>query len=177
MSRFRALAGLLILLWSIEIVNFLTGHRLNAFGLVPRTLAGVPGIALAPLLHASFAHLASNSAGLLALGGLVALRGERHFVATTVAIALLGGALVWLLGRPMLHVGASGIVFGYFGLAVGRAWFERTWDAIAIGSVVLILYGGMLWGVSPLQHYVSWEGHAAGLVAGLTVAGWGKRRI
>ncbi len=175
MSRFRALGALLMILWLIEIVNLLTGHRLNGFGLTPRTLDGLPGIALAPLLHGSLAHLASNTAGLIALGGLVALRGERHFVAVSVAIALLGGTLVWLLGRPALHVGASGLVFGYFGLTVGRAWHERTWDAVVIGLAVIGLYGGMLWGLSPLQGHVSWEGHAAGLVAGFAIARWQAR--
>ena len=175
MSRFRALGALLIILWSIEIVNLLTGYRLNGLGLVPRTLGGAPGIALAPLLHGSLAHLTSNSGGLLALGGLVALRGERHFVATTIAIALISGVLVWLLGRPALHIGASGLVFGYFGLLVARAWHERTWDTLAIGFFVLVLYGGLLWGLSPLQRHVSWEAHAAGLVAGIAIARWRAR--
>ena len=175
MSRFRALGALLIILWAIEIVNLLTGYRLNGFGLVPRTLGGVPGIALGPLLHGSVAHLASNSGGLVVLGGLVALRGERHFVATTIAIALLGGALLWLLGRPALHIGASGLVFGYFGLLVARAWHERTGSALAIGALVLVVYGGLLWGLSPLQRHVSWDGHAAGLIAGFAVARWRAR--
>lgn len=170
MSRFRALAGLLIILWVVEFVNLLLAYRLNSFGLVPRSVAGLPGIALAPLLHGSIAHIVSNSGGLAVLGGLVALRGERHFVGVTVGIALLSGILVWLLGRPAVHIGASGLVFGYFGLLLARAWHDRSPGAIAIGATALILYGGMLWGLSPLQRYVSWEAHLAGLLAGIALA-------
>ncbi|MBT8136141.1 MAG: rhomboid family intramembrane serine protease [Gammaproteobacteria bacterium] len=172
MSRFRPLAALLLLLWLIELVNFILGHRLNTFGLLPRHLAGLPGILLAPLLHGSFTHLISNSGGLLALGGLVALRGERHFVTSTVAIAVLGGILLWVFGRTALHVGASGLVFGYFGLLLGRAWFERSAGTLLIGALVIAVYGGLLWGLLPLQAFVSWDGHLAGLLAGVAVARW-----
>ena len=172
MSRFRALAGLLIIIWIVEAVNFALGHRLNTFGLVPRQLTGLPGIVLAPLLHGSFTHLISNSGGLLALGGMVAIRGERHFVSTTLAIVVIGGVLLWLFGRTALHVGASGLVFGYFGLLLGRAWFQRTPGALLIAAAVIALYGGLIWGVLPLQRLVSWDGHLAGLLAGVAVARW-----
>ncbi|MDH3647816.1 MAG: rhomboid family intramembrane serine protease [Gammaproteobacteria bacterium] len=176
MSRFRALAGLLILLWIVEVVNFILSHSLNGFGLVPRRLDGLPGILVSPILHGSFAHLLSNTGGLIALGGLVAMRGERHFVTTTLAIAVFSGALVWLFGRSALHVGASGLVFGYFGLLLGRAWYRRTPETLLIGAVVIAVYGGIIWGISPLQRFVSWEGHLAGLIAGLVVARLRARR-
>lgn len=172
MSRFRALAGLVILVWIVELVNSFLGHSLNGFGLVPRRLDGLPGVLLSPVLHGGFAHLISNTGGLLALGGLVAMRGEKHFVTTTLAIAILGGLLVWLFGRSAVHVGASGLVFGYFGLLLGRAWYRRTLDSLLIGILVIVLYGGLIWGVLPLQQFVSWEGHLAGLIAGFVVAGW-----
>ncbi|MBT8132256.1 MAG: rhomboid family intramembrane serine protease [Gammaproteobacteria bacterium] len=176
MSRFRALAALLILIWIIELVNFLTGHALNHFGLLPRHWSGLPGIVLAPLLHGNFTHLFSNTSGLLALGGLVAMQGERYYITVTLAIVLFSGILVWLFGRPALHIGASGLVFGYFGLLLGRAWYTRTLTAILIGAVVIALYGSLLWGLNPLQKFVSWEGHLAGLVAGLAVASLYKKR-
>ncbi|MBT8062065.1 MAG: rhomboid family intramembrane serine protease [Gammaproteobacteria bacterium] len=176
MSRFRALAGLLILVWIVELVNFLLGHSLNNFGLIPRQLDGLGGILFAPLLHGGFGHLISNTGGLLALGGLVAMRGEKHFVSTSLAIVLLGGALVWLFGRTALHVGASGLVFGYFGLLIGRGWFRRTADSLVIAALVILIYGGLLWGLNPLQQFVSWEGHLAGFLAGLAVAGGLARR-
>ncbi len=175
MSRFRALAGLVILVWIVELVNFFLGHSLNGFGLVPRRLDGLPGILLSPVLHGGFTHLISNTGGLLALGGLVAMRGEKHFLTTTLAIVILGGALVWIFGRPALHVGASGLVFGYFGLLLGRAWYRSTWDALLVAIVVIAVYGGLIWGVLPLQKFVSWEGHLAGLIAGFAVAGWSSR--
>lgn len=176
MSRFRALAGLTIFLWAVELVNLLTGHRLNAFGIEPRTASGLAGIPLAPLLHGSVAHVASNSGGMALLGGLVSLRGEAHYIRATVGIALLGGLLVWLFGRPAMHIGASGLIFGYFGLLLGQAWYQRTLSAIAVATLVIGLYGSLLLGLSPLQRHVSWEGHAAGLVAGLAMSRWQRLR-
>ncbi|MBT8143596.1 MAG: rhomboid family intramembrane serine protease [Gammaproteobacteria bacterium] len=169
MSRFWPLVTLIAILWLIEVVNFLTGHSLNRFGLVPRTTTGLPGIALAPLLHGSFTHLLSNTMGLAVLGGLVALRGRRHFIVSMVALVLAGGLLLWLIGRPSVHVGASGLVFGFFGLLLAQAWYRRTWDSILIATAVVLLYGGLIAGLSPLQRYVSWEGHLAGLVAGVLI--------
>ena len=172
MSRFRALGLLLVMLWAVEAINFLSGHTLNRFGLLPRHLSGIPGIMLAPLLHGGFAHLLSNTLGLAGLGGLVAVRGERHFLLSTFILVVLSGGLLWVFGRPAVHVGASGLVFAYFGLLLGRAWHQRTWDTIAIAAVVVFFYGGLIAGLSPLQRYISWDGHLAGLLAGLAVAWW-----
>ena len=121
----------------------------------------------APLLHANFAHLIANTAPLFVLGWLVILRRKVDFFVVTAAVTLIGGLGVWLFARPgTLHLGASGVVFGYLGYLLVRAWRERSLVAIAVALVAGILYGGALWGVLPTERGISWEGHLFGLLGG-----------
>ena len=162
--------GCVALLWGIECVNALLGHHLNRWGLVPRTLPGLVGIPLSPFLHGSFAHLTLNTVPLVILGGFVVLQGTRIFLAVSFWIIFLSGAALWLLGRSAYHVGASSVIFGYFGYLVARGWYERSVTAMLVALLTLGLYGGIVWGVLPTRSYVSWEGHLFGLLAGVLVA-------
>src|SRR5262249_46517344 len=107
--------GCVALLWGIECVNALLDYRLNRWGILPRTLAGLAGIPLSPFLHGSFAHLALNTVPFITLGGFVVLQGTRRFLTVSLWIILLSGAALWLFGRAAYHVGASSVLFGYFG--------------------------------------------------------------
>src|SRR5262245_49235577 len=158
------------LLWMIECVNALLDHRLNIWAILPRTLTGLVGIPLSPFLHGSFAHLTLNTVPLVILGGFVVLQGTRVFLAVSFWIILLSGAALWLLGRSAYHVGASSVIFGYFGYLVARGWYERSVTALLVALLTLGLYGGIVWGVLPTRSYVSWEGHLFGLLAGVLVA-------
>ena len=159
-----------VLLWSIECVNALLDHRLNRWGILPRTLAGLAGIPLSPFLHGSFTHLILNTVPFVTLGGFVALQSPRIFLAVSLQIILLSGGALWLLGRSGYHVGASSVLFGYFGYLVARGWYERSVTALLVALLTLVLYGGIVWGVLPMQPYISWEGHLFGLLAGVLVA-------
>ncbi len=173
------LAALVAVIWAVELVNLLLGHRLNDYGLLPRTVEGLRGILLSPLLHGGFSHALSNTAPLLILGGLAAVRGRSNFLLVTLFIILVGGAGVWVGGRAALHIGASGLVFGYFGYLVARGWYERSILSIAVALAVIAVFGwGMLSGILPTAGVlVSWEGHLCGLIAGV-LAAWlmGRRR-
>ncbi len=171
---FLWLCGLLGLLWAIEGVDqLLLAGRLDAFGIVPRERSALPGILLAPFLHVGYAHLASNSVPLLVLGGLVMLRGRREFIAVSLWVIVLAGTGVWLLARPdTLHLGASGVIFGYLGFLLGAGIVERSLPAVLLALLATFLYGGMLWGVLPQRPGVSWEGHLCGLLAGGATARW-----
>ncbi len=168
-----ASAGLLALIWGQEIVDQLIfGGGLDRYGVVPRDLASLSHVFIAPFLHANFAHLIGNSMVLLVLAFLNALRGLGRFVAATAVIVVLGEGLVWLLARGGNHLGASELVFGYLGLLIGSAWYERHIGAIATAILALFLYGGVLWGVLPSDPYISWESHLFGFIAGLVAAKW-----
>ena len=128
------------------------------------------GIPLSPFLHGSFAHLILNTVPLVTLGSFVAFYGTRIFLTVSLWIILLSGAALWLFGRSAYHVGASSVLFGYFGYLVARGWYERSVTALLVAFLTLGLYGGMVWGVLPTRYYVSWEGHLFGLLAGVLVA-------
>ena len=163
--------GFVGVLWGIELVNYAVGNQLLLFGILPRTVVGLRGIVLAPFLHGSFTHLLANTVPLLVLGSLVLLSGRGAFLRATLIIAIVGGGLVWIFGRSALHVGASGLIFGYLGYLVAKAWYERHPFSILVALVAAALYGGVLLGVLPLTPGVSWEGHLFGFLAGL-LAGW-----
>lgn len=169
-TKFRPIIILVALIWAVEVVNFVLGHRLVSWGILPRSLAGLIGIPLAPLLHAGFWHTLSNTLPMLVLGALTLAGGKKAFWETTVTIALLSGALVWLFARGSYHVGASGLVFGYFGVILARAYFKRSVTAIAIAVVTIMVYGGLIWGLLPLRSQVSFESHLFGLIAGIFIA-------
>lgn len=172
-STLSALKAVLILvgvIWLVEILNNLIGHRLNIFGIYPRRTESLPGILLWPLLHGGFGHLVMNTTPLLAMGFFVALRGVRQFIVSSLFIVLVAGFGVWLFGRDAFHVGASGLVFGYFGLLVALAWFERSLLTFAIALLMIFFYGGIIYGVLPRDEFVSWEGHLFGLIAGVMAA-------
>ena len=146
------------------------GHQLNSWGTFPRTVHGLTGIPLSPFLHGSFGHVVSNSIPFLVLGGLIALRGRQVLLRVSFIVIGLGGAGVWALGRPTIHIGASGLVFGYFGYLVARGWYERKLGSILMAIAVIILYGGLIVGVIPARSLVSWEAHLFGLIAGVLAA-------
>ncbi len=147
------------------------GGKLVEFGIHPRTLRGLLGVLLAPFIHAGWRHLIANTFPFLILGWLVLLRGVRPFVQVTVATALVSGLGVWAIGAPSTtHVGVSGVVFGYFGFLLGRAYYERSLVSLLVGLVVIMLYGSLIWSVFPLQQDVSWEGHLFGGLAGVVCA-------
>ena len=164
------LLGAIALLWAVEIANLLTGHQLNTWGILPRSLTGLRGIPLSPFLHANLSHLLVNTLPFLVLGGLVVLRGRRAFLGASLLIILCGGTAVWLFGRTAYHIGASGLIFGYFGYLVARGWYDRSLWSILIALVTLFFYGGLVWGVLPTDAYISWEGHLFGLLAGILAA-------
>ncbi|MCH8181898.1 MAG: rhomboid family intramembrane serine protease [Proteobacteria bacterium] len=171
----RPVLALVALIWAVELVNLLLGHRLVSWGILPRTLRGLIGIPLSPWIHAGLWHAVSNTIPILILGGLTLAGGKRKFWETTISVILLSGILVWIFARGAFHVGASGLVFGYFGVILGRAVFERSAIAIAIAIGTVLAYGGLLWGILPLRSQVSFESHLFGLIAGFAVIWLGHK--
>ncbi len=173
-QAFVLLAVFVAAIWVLAGVDFLMDNRLTEYGIVPRTMDGLWGIPLAPFLHGGFGHVISNTVPLLMLGGLVAARGWQTLLGVTLFVVLLGGAGVWLVARGGAHIGASGLVFGYFGYLVARGWYDRRIVSILIAVVVIVVYGGLIFGVLPTDGRVSWEGHLTGLIAGVLAARFGK---
>lgn len=169
--RIGALLGFVGACWLVLTVDLLTPGPLTVLGVHPRTLDGLRGIVLAPFLHGSVAHLVANSIPLLVLGGLVILADEKRFLAATLWAALGAGLFAWLLGPTRsVHVGASGVVFGYLGFLLTRGWFTRRVWLILLSIGVAVIWGGLVFGVLPGQPGVSWQSHAGGLIGGVLAA-------
>jgi len=177
-ARSLPVGGFVAVIWLAELVDlfFLRGS-LDYLGIRPRDLGWMWGIVLAPFLHGGMAHLIANTVPLLVLGWLVAVRRRVDFFLVTAVVTLLSGLGVWLLARPgTIHLGASGVVFGYLGYLLLRAWFERSGTAMLIALIAGFLYGGALWGLLPTQPGISWEGHLFGFAGGATTARFAGRR-
>lgn len=161
-----------VLLYVIEIVDTVASGRLDQYGVHPREIGGLDGIAFAPLLHGGWGHLIGNTVPLLVLGFLLALSGIRTWLQVTAIVWVVGGVGVWLLGgADTNHIGASGVVFGWLAYLIVRGVFNRSLSQIAMGVVVFLVYGGVLWGVIPGRPGVSWESHLFGALAG-ALAAW-----
>ncbi|CPV82226.1 rhomboid family intramembrane serine protease [Mycobacteroides abscessus] len=170
-------ASFVALLYVVEGIDSVTGHRLDENGIRPLETDGLDGVLFAPLLHANWGHLVANTVPALVLGFLAAAAGVARFLLATAIIWLLGGVGTWLIGNigspyETNHIGASGLIFGWLTYVIVRGFFNRSVGQILIGAVVLVLYGGVLWGVLPGQFGVSWQGHLSGAVAGVLAAYW-----
>ena len=151
--------------------NVLLKGRLSAYGIVPRHADSLLGIIWAPFLHTSFKHLAANTVPLLVLGGILCARSQIEFALVTIGAIAGGGGLTWLVARNACHIGASGMIFCFFGYLASLAYFRRTFGTLCISVVCILAYGGMIRGVMPTSTAVSWEGHLAGLLVGVALAG------
>jgi len=165
-------AAMAALMWIVEIADQVGGGRLDRYGIEPREAEGLDGVVLAPFLHGDFDHLIGNTIPFLALGFAIALGGAARVAIVTAVVALVGGLGTWLVApSDTVHIGASGIVFGYAAYLVARGVYSRSMVQIGVGLVVLGVWGTtLLRGLVP-ENGISWQGHVFGAVGGV-VAAW-----
>ncbi len=168
----KILIGFVGLFWFLEIIDtFFLNQTLNHYGIQPRTFIGLRGILISPFLHGGLAHLAANTLPFLVLGWLVMLRKTSDFFAVTLITMIVSGLGVWSIGGSnTIHIGASGLVFGYLGFLLMRGFFERSFQAIVIAVTVGVLYGGLIWGILPSRLGISWQSHLFGFIGGTIAA-------
>jgi membrane associated rhomboid family serine protease len=165
-------------MWGAFVANTMLGGALTRFGIVPRTESGVIGILVAPLLHANLNHLLANTVPFAVLGWLVMLRDRRHFLTVTALSALGAGLVAWVLGAPgSVHIGASGVIFGYLGFLLMSGWYARSVASVALAVLVASMWGGMVFGILPGTPGVSWQGHLGGFVGGVLAARLFRARV
>lgn len=171
-TKFKLLIKIVVLLWAIELVDLVIFQgRLNYLGIHPHSIFGLPGIFLAPFLHASFGHLMANTIPFIILGYLVILDRVRDFFSVSLIVTLTSGIGVWLIAPSnSIHIGASGVIFGYLGFLLFRGYFDRSFSRILISVLVGLFYGGMIWGVLPTYPGVSWQSHLFGFLGGILAA-------
>ncbi len=170
-SQVTVLSSALGVAWVTFVGTLLSGGALLAYGIVPRTVLGLRGILFAPFLHANLNHLVANTIPFVLLGWLVMLRDSRHFGRVTVAAMLGSGLLSWTLGAPgSIHIGASGVIFGYLGFLMVSGWYARTFASVALSVGVTLAWGSLVFGVLPTVPGVSWQGHLGGFIGGVLAA-------
>ena len=164
-------AALAALMWVVEVIDQVLDGRLDRNGILPREAEGLDGVVWAPFLHADFQHLIGNTVPFLVLGFAIAFSGVARVILVTVIVAVVGGLGTWLIApENTVHIGASGIVFGYATYLLARGFFNKDVVQLATGAVVGVIWGGaLLAGLEP-QEGISWQGHLFGAVGGVVAA-------
>lgn len=174
--QFKIVFIIFLVLVGIEILNILAGRTLNYLGTYPRVVEGLRGIVISPFLHGSITHFLSNIITLCIFTFLMLQYGLHRYIKVSLFIIFLTGILVWLFARPAMHVGASGVIYGYFGFLLLAGFLSGKFKLIIISLLIGFFYGGLVFGVMPSRPFVSWESHLFGFIAGLIAAKlWAKR--
>lgn len=172
--KFRILTPIVLLaiMWSIKISEIVLGKSLAFnWGVIPRSGDHLFNIFSMPFLHGDMNHLISNSGPFLIFSLMILTQVNAwKYLKTFLLISILGGVMLWGLGRESIHIGASGVVFGFWGFLVGNAIFRKSFLDFIISATVMVLYGGILYGVLPTDAGISWEGHLFGLIGGVAAS-------
>lgn len=157
-------------MWGVLLVEFETGLNFSKYGLRPRSFEGLLGIFTMPFLHGGWKHIFNNSVPMLVLGWALFRFYPTIALRVLIWIWLMGGLWLWISGRPNYHIGASGIVYGLAAFLFLSGWLRREKRVAALSLLVAFLYGGLWWGILPVDPTISWEGHFWGGVAGFALA-------
>ena len=175
-KKCQLILSILALLVIIELINIFTGRSLNQFGILPRHPTSLPGILLAPFIHGSLVHLISNMVPLAVFSFLLMMHGILRYLLVSLWVVIIGGGLVWLFGREAMHIGASGVIYGYFAYLIVAGFLAKQFKLLLISLFVMLGYGGMIFGVLPTTPYISWESHLFGAIDGVMAAYiWGRK--
>lgn len=166
----HTLAVILFIPWIFFFVSQFINRKILLLGIIPRHIRGLPGILFAPLLHANFNHIFFNSIPLVVLSNFILINGLNYYLVVTVMITLLSGIAIWCFAKPGLHVGASGLITGYWGFLVSNIYQNGTLTTIILGLISIYYFAGIFFGIFPREKGVSWEAHLFGLLAGLATS-------
>jgi len=167
----QLIAAMVALMWLAEGIDVVVGGDLDGLGIEPREPDGLVGIVAAPFLHAGFGHLIANTVPFAVMGAVIAINGMRRVLIVSAIVALVSGLGTWLIGpENTVHIGASGIVFGFATYLLARGFFNRNMLDLAIGAVVALLFGGALLGGMLPEQGISWQSHVFGALGGLLAA-------
>jgi len=168
-SPLRIIFGFISLMWVFFFLQIFL--PLRQLGIVPRSLSGLWGVLLSPFLHGSLFHLLANTFSLIVLGLLFFASQGKKALSISAGIIIIGGLGTWLIGRSgTVHIGASTYIYGLMGFSLTVGIFQKSLVNIVYSVLILALYGGALWGLLPLNPYISWEGHLCGFAAGILIA-------
>lgn len=165
--------GIVILvLWIIQVFQTILGLNFGGLGVYPRRIEGIKGIFTSPFIHSAkdFMHLINNSVPLFVSMSLILFFFRKVAYKSFFLIYLLTGSAVWLFGRSVFHIGASGVVYGLVSFIFWNGIFRRNGKSIVLALIIMLLYSGMFLGVVPNQPGISWESHLMGALVGIIVS-------
>jgi membrane associated rhomboid family serine protease len=170
-AGFQLVLGMVALMWVLEIFDETTDSDLDRHGIEPRDPDGLIGVITSPFLHGDFDHLMSNTVPFVVMGLVIALAGALRVVAVTGIVMAVGGLGTWLVApENTVHIGASGVVFGYATYLLVRGFYNRSALELLMGLIVGALWGSaLLSGLVPREG-ISWQGHLFGAVGGVVAA-------
>jgi len=169
-------AFFVIIIWLIKITETVLDAHFYTLGIYPLRVENLHGIITAPLVHGDWGHLAANTFPLLVLGVGLFYFYRPISIKVFVLIYLFSGVWLWLGGRPSYHIGASGLIYGLAAFLFFSGLLRKNTRLMAISLLVVFLYGGLIWGVLPIDSKISWEGHLYGGIAGVILAFYYKDR-
>ncbi len=162
---------LLILMWSVFLIEDSFNVDLTTHGILPRSFIGLQGVFFSPFLHGDLNHIANNSIPLFIL--TTALIYFYRAVSLKVLFygILLSGIITWVIGRDSYHIGASGLIYVLVSFIFFKGMMTKYYRLMALSLTVVLIYGGLIWYVFPeVDKKISWEGHLAGLITGFVFA-------
>ncbi len=162
--------ALVLIMWIVFWAEIRFNWDFNFLGINPRKISGLPGIVLGPFIHSNLKHLFNNSVPLFVLSTSLFYFYRNLRWKVLIYGLLLSGLITWLIGRPAVHIGASGVVYMLAAFLFFKGIFSKQYQLTALSLVVVFLYGGLLWYLLPIDPKISWEGHTAGFVVGLAFA-------
>ncbi len=173
--RFPALV--IAALWLVHLYQYVSDFDPGLYGIMSRRVWGLSGILTGPLVHGSWGHLISNTFPMFVLTAITFYFYKKVAMPAFWMIYFLTGASVWLLARPVSHIGASGVVYGLLSFIFWNGIFRRSLRSIILAGLVMLIYSGMFLGLLPDQEGISWESHLLGSIAGIFTAFWFKSEL
>ena len=159
-----------VLLWIVHLVQAVFSVDFTTYGLYPRTLHGLLGVLASPLLHGDWMHLFNNSIPIIFLGTMLFYFYRKIAFEVWFWIYIMSGVWLWIFARPSYHIGASTLVYGLASFLFFSGFIRRNFNLMSLSLLIVALYGSLIWGLLPILEHISWEGHAAGGLAGLLCA-------
>ncbi|MFW5832007.1 MAG: rhomboid family intramembrane serine protease [Prolixibacteraceae bacterium] len=163
-------AAFVAVLWIVEIIEQVGGFDFVRLGVYPHHLKGLPGILFSPFIHSDFGHLISNSVPFFILSAMLVYFYRRISYRIFIQLYILAGICVWIAGREAWHIGASGVVYALAAFHFVSGIIRNDVRLLTVSVVVVFLYGGLIWGMMPINPEISWEGHLWGAVSGVVLA-------
>lgn len=159
-----------LIMWIVKLIEWHFELAFFDYGVLPRALSGLKGVIFSPFIHQDFTHLLNNTYPLIMLGGMLFYFYKKLGLQIFFWLYFTAGIWLWAIGRVHFHIGASGLVYALAGFIFFSGLIKKQSKLSAASLLVILLYGSMIWGVLPIYKGVSWEGHLAGLLAGLLLA-------